>query len=244
MVDQNLLEVRDVEIKKKTLVKKAITEKRYMPLERGRKTLETFLKRHQEYLKLYDLYCAVDLTTGEFAFTKYFEFNDDDFKAYLADERWEDMRVAVAEFKKLDPVEIVFMSFLSENRIDTDSPSWEADLTGSVVWDEILRICNSNLSSTELGYKDDKGTVSSEEVMKDIIKQGTQLMFDLHKQEEARNVQIAAEAAAQTEVQATEVVEETVVEQVIVEPYPITYYDPYWDPYYISPIWLVPLLIF
>ncbi len=218
-----------------------------MATDKGRKLLKSFLERYQEYLQLYDIFCFVDLTKGEFAFAKYFELSPDDWKLYLKDERWEDLRGAVAEFKKLDPVEIVFMLFISENRFDVTDKEWAYKLAAGDTWEEILRLCNSNLSWRELPEFTDFITgekVTSEDIMSKIIKKGTELMFELRKEED----RLAQEAQASNDNNAgsgttTEVVEEVVTE-VVVDPYPMTYYNPYlYDPYYISPIWAVPLLL-
>ncbi len=241
MRSKGLVEASDVQVKKKTILKQAVTEYRHVPTQAGRQLLTTFLECYQEYMKLYDLYCAIDLNTGDFAFSRYFELSPDEFKVYLEDERWEDLRVAIAEFKKLDPIEIVFMSYLNESKIDTDQDGWEAQLVSDETWDKILNICNTNLSYVELGYKDRETNqnISADKVTKDIIHQGTELMFALHKQEEE---QAPPQDGAEADEPATEeVIEETVVEEIRVSPYPITYYNPYWDPYYISPIWAQPL---
>lgn len=261
MESHSLIEFKGVELNKKTFTRPAVTEHRYVPTERGRQFLTTFLERYQEYMKLYDSYCAVDLEGDKkdvegnviesaFAFNRYFELSPDDLQAYLQDERWEDLRVAVAEFKKyrnpkssIDPVEIVFMSFLNEGHIDIAQPDWGAQLVSDELWDEILRICNTNLSWKELGYKDPETgkNIPAEGVIRDIIRQGTELMFELHRQEEELKQAQAAETAEGTTNE--EVVEEVVMERVVVDPYPIAYYYPYRDPYYISPVWIVPLLL-
>ena len=67
-------------------------------------------------------------------------------------------------------------------------------------------------------------------------------MVDLIKQAE----EDLANEQAQEEV-VEEVVEETITEEYVdvveVPCYGYTYFDPYYDPYYVSPIWLVPVLL-
>ena len=85
---------------------------RYVPTENGREVLQRFLRRYYDFLRHFDIYCAVDLGEGAFAFERYFDFDHDqqeaDWQRFLNDDRWEDLRVAVAAFKGLNPVEIVF----------------------------------------------------------------------------------------------------------------------------------------
>ena len=102
---------------------------RYIPNEKGREVLKRFMARYTEYLKVFDIYCAVDIETGEFAFARHFDFEDEaQWDEFLEDDRWDDLRLAVAEFKKIDQVEIVFMSFLNEDRFN----GWQGYLLNGV----------------------------------------------------------------------------------------------------------------
>ena len=73
---------------------------KYVPAENGREILKNFLARYSEYLTVFDVFCAVDLEAGEFAFASYFDYGTSaDFSDFLDDERWEDLRIAVAVYK-------------------------------------------------------------------------------------------------------------------------------------------------
>jgi hypothetical protein len=180
-------------------------------------------------LKFFDIFCAVDLGQGEFAFSSINnDWLDDQWFDFLHQERFSDVRVAVADFKGINPIEIVFMSFLNENRFDCTVPRWQYFLTGHEIWNEIVEICNSAIS---LDY------LKSEGVIENIVQEGSALALDLIKQ---------AEEAEQNEV----IIEETVTEEIeeyvdVVDmpTYGYSYWEPYYDPFYISPIWLVPVLI-
>jgi len=212
-------------------------KEKYVPTEKGRECLKLFLARYSEFLNVFDIYCAVDLEEGSFAFSKYFEFESDDrWHSYLDQERWEDLRVAVACRKKIDPVEIVFMSFINEERFGRDKTGWQFDLLLGSVWDEILNICNTHLDWTQLGYDDEGEKVPAEKVIDDIISQGAELMLDLQKQESSfanREIEHEEESSSQEDSN-----DHQYVERVVIEEYPYSYYDPYLDPYYISPLWL------
>ena len=64
----------------------------------GRDVKTSFVDRHRRYLVDYDVFSAVDLGEGEFAFARYHDFPDaHGWQAYLNQDRFEDLRVAVAE---------------------------------------------------------------------------------------------------------------------------------------------------
>jgi hypothetical protein len=215
----------------------AIKDGCYIPTDAGRLELEKFYQKYNEYLKLFDIFCAVDLENGTFAFEEINNpsFTDEQWADFLANERFSDVRVAVADFKGIDPLEIVFMSFLTEGRFEIGLDRWQYNLTSDGVWNEIEEICNTAVSRE---YLEEDG------VLVDVITQGSALALKL-----IREVEDAL--AAESEETYEEVVEETVTEEVIEEYvdvvempyYGYDYYDPYYDPYYISPIWLVPVLL-
>ena len=192
----------------------------YVSTERGKKLLNNFFERYFESLKIFDVFCAVDLNSGNFAFEKFYDFGDDEWKDYLNQERWEDMRVAVAEFKKLDPVEIIFMSFINEGRFDTNQSNWKINLLTDTIWNEILNIVNSNVHIDQ---------VSPDEMI-NMVKTGSELMLKLIKQEEDNTHQ-----DQKINITTNEVIDE--------EQYGYDYYSSYYDPYYISPFWDIPFIM-
>lgn len=218
------------------LVKKYVEMKddaKYVPSAKGRECLVRFLARYSEYLTMHDVFCAVDLTVGELAFAKYFDFEDKgEWRVYLGESRWEDLRIAVADFKGLDPIEIVFMNFIAEGRFGRDHTGWQFDLLLGSVWDDILNICNTALHSENLDYEDDKGEVSGKDVLKDVIVQGTNLMLQLLEQEQNMATPIDHHSNDSADDDEPEYVER--VEYIHNPP---TYYEPYRDPFYVSPIW-------
>ena len=209
---------------------------KFIPTSKGRKYLVSFYDKYFEFLRVFDIYCAVDLEKGEFAFASMFDDMDDqEWKDFLNEERFSDVRVAVAEFKKINPMEIVFMSFLNEGRFETNEVGWQIALTKEDVWNEIEDVCNTAISLEYLLKND---------VIQDVIKKGTELMFDILKHDE----QLKQEEEEMQNEEQEEVVETTttVEEYVeIVEPpyYDSVYFNPYYDNiYYVSPFWLVPFI--
>lgn len=202
----------------------------YIPTTTGRAELESFYARYSEYLKLFDIFCAVDLTEGVFAFEEINNpaFDDDRWADFLSNERFSDVRVAVAEFKGINPIEIVFMSFLTEGRFEVGIERWQHNLTGNDVWNEIIEICNTAITKE---YLDVDG------VLENVVIKGSEIALQLLKEIEQEVIE-EEEFIEET----TEVVEEY-VEVVDMPVYGYDYYDSYYDPYYVSPIWLVPILL-
>jgi len=215
-------------------------KEKYVPNQKGREVLKRFLARYTEYLNVFDIYCAVDLEAGEFAFARYFDFEEDSaWQKFLDDNRWDDLRLAVAEFKKINPVEIVFMSFLKEDRFGRDETGWQFDLLLGSIWDEILHICNTAIPLEALGYEDDQGCVSAEDVITDIIRQGAEIMTKLLEKEGALRKEQIVEKEEPDDLNE----EDPVIERVAVENHPPEYYYPYHDPFYISPVWMMVWLL-
>lgn len=211
-----------------------INDGKYIPTQDGRTHLTNFYAKYFEFLKVFDIFCAVDLERGEFAFSKIYDMNDDEWKAYLNEERFSDVRVAVAEFKKIDPLQIVFMSFLNQGRFETDKDNWQERMTSSSIWDEISNVCQTAIPLDHLREND---------VIQDIVKQGSEEMLRLLKDEEAIKAKESNDDAGEETI-----VEETVTTEEyvdIVEPpyYDYVYFSPYVDIYYVSPIWFIPLFL-
>jgi hypothetical protein len=230
----------------------------YVATDAGATSFDNFMKRYYEYLKVYDIYCAVDTKTGDFAFEKFFDFiaeNPDEeekkkkeWNDFKNDKRFYDLRIAVASFKKgkhpemVEPSELVFMSFINENRFDTQADNWQVKILADTIWAEIDNIVNTAITIEDFG---------GEDAMKNVIDKGTKIMFDLMKVEiEINKAELERVKQQQAELQTAgseTVEEETIIVETttVIEEYEddIIYYDPYWDPYYVSPIWFVPLFL-
>lgn len=214
----------------------AIENGQYIPTEAGRNEVVNLYEKYQEYLKLFDLFCAVDLEAGEFAFERAFDetLSEDAWAEHINAERFSDVRVAVADFKGIDPLEIVFLSFLNEGRFNCGVDRWQHALTGDDAWREIEEICNTAISREYL---------EADGVLVDVIKQGSEIALRLLKEAEA--ILTEEEEESNEEIIEEETTEEIIeyVDVVEMPVYGYSYYDPYYDPYYVSPIWLVPVLL-
>jgi hypothetical protein len=233
----------------------------YVVTEVGKDRLRKYRQRYEEYLRIFDVYGHVDLGEGKFAFESYNLFSDDaTWAKFLRDDRWEDLRVAVAMRKGLDPVEIVFMSFINEDRFfQNPEGKWEIGLLDGTNWDEIERIVNSALHAEDLAYQypnPDFDTsqpessanprmivVTAEDAIDEIILKGAQIVRSLLLPDEPNADQVVSASGATT----TIIVEETVEESdeddcdfVVVDP--VAYYNPYFiNPLYASPVWIEPV---
>jgi hypothetical protein len=207
----------------------------YIPTEMGRGELLNLYNKYHEYLKLFDIYCAVDLEDGEFAFSKILDplLTDLEWETHINNPSFSDIRVAVADFKGINPIEMVFLSYLNENKFDCVDNDWQFNLTSENIWLEIEEICNSAIS---VDYLSENG------VLEDVIKQGTEIAIKLIKDSEGIINTNGDEANTNNDdVDNEEITYVEIVEEPIYDYY---YYEPYYDPFYISPIWLAPMLLF
>ncbi|MDP3770624.1 MAG: hypothetical protein Q8R40_06895 [bacterium] len=178
------------------------------------------------------------------------------FTTFLNLEEWEDLRVAVAEYKGLEPLEITFMSLLNEGCFDQPERNWKFDLHAGWFFNEVERIANKAMHMDQViadGW-------TSAQLMQNIIIAGTELMMTLiaqqeeqerqyaeqQQQYEAEQTHLAQQARAnapQTETITTAHVVEEVSYVTVVEPvyYPYSYYSVYAaNPFYVAPIWYDP----
>ena len=146
--------------------------------EKGRGAFQNMLNQQQSNLVHYDVFAHVNLAEGTFA---------DLDKDFLEDERWSDLRVAVAMYKGIDPYRMVFLAMLAEGKF-FENPDWKFDLAlGSSFFAEMEEIAASQLTVDDLAYVAEDGTrVSGEAVIEDIIPQGSALNQQRMERERAR----------------------------------------------------------
>lgn len=218
----------------------------YQATKKGREALQVFINRYHEFLKVFDIYCAVDLVSGEFAFcVEMFDMNDLEWEQHVEDERFEDVRMAACRLKDYDPLEAGFMIFLEKGRFDLEKENWEFDLVNDLIWDDLESIVQESKDFDHLSYEDEEGDeVPGSSVIEDVVRQGSELMLDLLKEEKRRDEEIAAQEEEEDE---EEYEEEVVVETTTIveeEYHDIDYYDPYYhDPYYVSPVFVGAMIL-
>jgi len=198
----------------------------YMPRQLGIEKLENLKQRYEEYLAHFDLFCAVDLESGEFAFEKIFELDDEQWDVYINEERFVDLRIAVAWFKKINPADFVFLSFLKEGRFDTERPNWQFDLLSGLIWEQVEEIVDSAIQVEDLSYEtDEEEEISGEAVIEDVIRQGARLSEKLYLEEEHlrhENGEYPNDYYDDDQ-----------------ESYSVVTYQNYYNPFFVSPLWFI-----
>lgn len=161
----------------------------YALTEKGQKKLTHFQNLYKDYLMHYDIYCAVDLQEGEFAFDSFEDFEesqDEEWKSFLCSPRFSDVRIAVAEYREEhDIVGMIFLFLLHEGRFEESQQKsgWQFDLALGSLWEEIEKIYENSIDYKDLGYEDDEeGAISYEDVLEDIIEQGEMILKKIHNE--------------------------------------------------------------
>ena len=137
----------------------------YITNDKGLEIYQKLTEQQESYVSHFDIYAYVDLQEGVFA---------DPQSDLLEGDRWSDLRVAVAEHKGIDPYRVVFLSMLADG-VWFENPDWRFDLGMGTLLDNLESLVMDQLSVDELGYEDDQGMVDGEEVIADVIEQGTAL---------------------------------------------------------------------
>ena len=138
----------------------------YKATDKGHEVYQDLVKQLEAYVMHFEVYAYVDLEQGIFG---------DQGKDLLEGEKWSDLRVAVAEHKGIDPYRVVFLAMLSAETF-YENPDWKFDLSMGTLFQEMKQIVLEQLHVDDLGYSDSEGEVSGEEIIRDIIEQGSELV--------------------------------------------------------------------
>ena len=157
----------------------------YKATDKGHEVYQDLVKQLEAYVTHFEVYAYVDLEQGIFG---------DPETDLLEGDKWSDLRVAVAEHKGIDPYRVVFLAMLSAETF-YENPDWKFDLSMGTLFDEMEQIVQEQLCVEDLSYKDDERQVSGEDVIRDIIDQGSRLTSERRQQEKEieKNEQIEAE---------------------------------------------------
>ena len=138
----------------------------YKATDKGHEVYQDLVKQLEAYVTHFEVYAYVDLEQGIFG---------DPETDLLEGDKWSDLRVAVAEHKGIDPYRVVFLAMLSAETF-YENPDWKFDLSMGTLFQEMKQIVQEQLYVDDLGYSDSEGKVSGEEVIRDIIEQGSELV--------------------------------------------------------------------
>ena len=167
----------------------------YKATDKGHEVYQDLVKQLEAYVTHFEVYAYVDLEQGIFG---------DPETDLLEGDKWSDLRVAVAEHKGIDPYRVVFLAMLSAETF-YENPDWKFDLSMGTLFQEMKQIVLEQLHVDDLGYSDSEGKVSGEEVIRDIIEQGSEL--------------VAKRKSRQQEIKGRKQAEESPDEQVITRTY-------------------------
>ena len=137
----------------------------YKATDKGHEVYQDLVKQLEAYVTHFEVYAYVDLEQGIFG---------DPETDLLEGDKWSDLRVAVAEHKGIDPYRVVFLAMLSAETF-YENPDWKFDLSMGTLFQEMEQIALEQLHVDDLGYSESEGKVSGEEVIQDIIEQGSDL---------------------------------------------------------------------
>ena len=138
----------------------------YKATDKGHEVYQDLVKQLEAYVTHFEVYAYVDLEQGIFG---------DPETDLLEGDKWSDLRVAVAEHKGIDPYRVVFLAMLSAETF-YENPDWKFDLSMGTLFQEMEQIALEQLHVDDLGYSESEGKVSGEEVIRDIIEQGIELV--------------------------------------------------------------------
>ena len=138
----------------------------YKATDKGHEVYQDLVKQLEAYVTHFEVYAYVDLEQGIFG---------DPETDLLEGDKWSDLRVAVAEHKGIDPYRVVFLAMLSAETF-YENPDWKFDLSMGTLFQEMKQIVLEQLHVDDLGYSDSEGKVSGEEIIRDIIEQGSEVV--------------------------------------------------------------------
>lgn len=203
---------------------KIVDDSYYEMTEKGTETAERLLLRQAEFRQMFEIFAYVDLTKGEFAYSKVYDMSEEAWTAYTNDERWEDLRLAVMDYKKMDIDEALFLYMLDLDQLQKDDWYWELIL--GTVWNEVEEMKSGLLKWQSLGDTEEE----SRDTIEDIITQGCSIAVDLlnRAEEECEEEVIEDDGDGSDE----EYYED-----------PGEYDPPYYEHYYREPVYYQPYVV-
>ena len=162
----------------------------YKATDKGHEVYHDLVNQLEAYVTHFEVYAYVNLEQGIFG---------DPETDLLEGDKWSDLRVAVAEHKGIDPNRVVFLAMLSAETF-YDNPDWKFDLSMGTLFQEMEQIIQEQLHVEELSYNDSDGKVSGEQVIQDIIKQGSELVLKRKSREQDNNERKKAEESPDEQV--------------------------------------------
>jgi hypothetical protein len=225
----------------------------YTSTPKGAKVIEKFNERDADFIRRYDIFCAVDTDQGEFAFERMMDLTDDQWSDYLQDNRWVDLRTVVCEFHKIDPIHMMFISFVRDGIINCNYEDWQFELCMGNIFNEMEDIINSMFNLEDFAVEDENGQVILSEgehigryleKANDVMQEVAQRREDLENEDHGEDDFIEDEEAVETVTTTTTTTTtgglyDVPVIIVDIDPYDDWYFyqNCYTDVHYVSPCW-------
>ena len=152
-------------------------DKEFKITQSGKEIYEQWLKTFDIYCDQYEIYSAIDLELGEFAWERKDELLEEEWSAYFHQERFDDLRIAVAEYYDTDPGEMIFLHWiLSEDFLQHSK--WQFDLYSGLYFSKLEELIEQSIHIDDLGYYDEESDeeISGEEVIEDIVREGSKII--------------------------------------------------------------------
>ena len=165
----------------------------YKATDKGHEVYQDLVKQLEAYVHHFEVYAYVNLEQGIFG---------DPETDLLEGDKWTDLRIAVAEHKGIDPYRVVFLAMLSAETF-YENRDWKFDLSMGSLFQEMKQIVLEQLHVDDLGYSDSEGKVSGEEVIRDIIEQGSKLVAQGKSREQENKGRKQAEESPDEQVIST-----------------------------------------
>lgn len=231
---------KDIDAAEKADYLKLNSSHRYEIDTKGLELLQTLEHRSVDHVKMFEVFCAVDLKEGHFAFSDALEkgVSSDLWNNYLNLPRFEDLRVAVAQIKGLDVLDFIFTMMFSWGDFDFKNrdADWTFDLSMDKPFEEMLDKANKSFQWVQM--HDDPEIAKSR--MENVISKGVEVMINLAKQEEQieterRNARLEEEqamAANSFEQQPVYQQYESVYEEPVRYTETVRYYNTWQEPQY------------
>jgi len=159
----------------------------YVATDKGKSVVKCYLERKQDWHNMYEVYSKIDLETGDFAWEQTVE-DPSEISEMLSENRWSDLRYAVAEFKGLDLSEVAFFILLENNGfvLPGSGEKWQKGFIDDKVFTMFHSIKYGMVKVSDLDFDDWDLKASGRDVVRDIIKVGAQINLFTYKNLEAR----------------------------------------------------------
>lgn len=168
-------------------------EEFYRVTEKGKTVLIRFLTIYQNYFMHFDIFSYVDIDRREFAFEKYLEYDNNKlWSEYLDKDCWDDLRLAVCQYKNINPRMMIFMSYFCEGDLDIFFES-NPVVFHDELWKEIDEIAevplklsdssdvNKNGDSLKARQMTETEGYIAQDILKDFIKKGAEINLHIKK---------------------------------------------------------------